>query len=301
MKPRPRFIALVGATATGKSGLALDLAGQLDAELVNADSMALYRGMEIGTARTPPGLRRGIAHHQIDLLDVTEEASVAAYQRHARADIESIWQRGRTALLVGGSGLYVRAVTDVIEFPPYDAVVRARWQALGDHHGASYLHAELARRDPAAAAAILPGNLRRLVRALEVIEVTGKPFAAQLPPPKQWRPVQMIGLSMPFDQLDQRIEARANHMMEAGLIEEVRRLEGQGLRQGQTARRAIGYREALAVLDGELTPQAALDRIALATRQLARRQIKWFSRDRRLTWIDATGPDLVERALEQLQ
>ncbi|MDR2379632.1 MAG: tRNA (adenosine(37)-N6)-dimethylallyltransferase MiaA, partial [Bifidobacteriaceae bacterium] len=192
-----RFIALVGPTAVGKSALALDLAQALGAELINADSMALYRGMEIGTARTPQAGRRRIPHHQLDVLEVTEEASVAAYQRAARAAIEDIWSRGAVALLVGGSGLYVRAVTDRIAFPPTDQAVRAKWAALGEAHGGPYLHEELARRDPAAAAAILSGNVRRLVRALEVIELTGRPFSAQLPAFTSWRPVGIIGLDLP--------------------------------------------------------------------------------------------------------
>jgi tRNA dimethylallyltransferase len=297
----PRLLAVVGPTAVGKSALALDLARRLAAEVVNADSMALYRGMVIGTARTPPAERHGIVHHQLDVLEVTEEASVAAYQRQARADIEAIWRRGRVALLVGGSGLYVRAVTDKIEFPPTDPAVRAKWERLGQERGGSYLHAELAGRDPAAAAAILPGNVRRLARALEAVELTGQPFAARLPQPAPWRPVAIVGLDLALDQLDQRIAARVAWMMRSGLVEEVRGLVGRGLREGRTARRAIGYREALAVLAGDLTEAEAEERIAAATRQLARRQLRWFRRDPRIAWIDAAAPDLPERALAALR
>jgi tRNA dimethylallyltransferase len=294
------LVAVVGPTATGKSGLALDLAERLGAELINADSMALYRGMEIGTARTPPDLRRGLPHHQIDVLDVTEDASVAAYQRHARADIEGTRSRGRVPILVGGSGLYVRAVTDLIEFPGTDPAVRARWEAVAEERGAGFLHAELARRDPAAAGVIAPENTRRLVRALEAVELTGAPFAARLPPHTAWRPVALIGLDRPLAELDRRIDERAARMMRTGLVEETRSLVGQGLRRGRTARRAIGYREALEVIDGELDAAEAVAKIALATRQLARRQRKWFRRDPRITWLDATASDLTDRALAAL-
>jgi tRNA dimethylallyltransferase len=285
-----RFAAIVGPTAAGKTGLALDLAERLGAEIVNADSMALYRGMEIGTARTPEADRRGIVHHLVDLLDVTEEASVAAYQRQARAAIEGIWARGRTALLVGGSGLYVRAVTDVIEFPGTSAKLRAKWEALGQERGAPWLHAELARLDPAAASAILPGNLRRLARALEVLELTGRPFSATLPDFKAWRPVGIVGLDLANEELDRRIARRVDWMMRAGLVDEARSLAEVGLRRGRTASQAIGYREALEVVDELATPAQAEEQIALRTRQLARRQRKWFRRDPRVKWF-AAGQD----------
>ncbi|MDR2454157.1 MAG: tRNA (adenosine(37)-N6)-dimethylallyltransferase MiaA [Bifidobacteriaceae bacterium] len=292
---------MVGPTAVGKSALALDLAQRLGAEVVNADSMALYRGMAIGTARTPADQRRGIAHHQFEVLGVHQEASVAAYQRHARADIEAVWARGRTALLVGGSGLYARAVTDQIDFPPTDPAVRAKWERLGRELGGPHLRAELAALDPAAAQNILPGNIRRLARALEAIELTGRPFAARLPAYTPWRPLGIVGLELALDQLDQRIAARAAWMLQAGLVQEARRLVGQGLLEGRTARRAIGYPEALALLAGELTPAEAEARIATATRQLARRQLRWFRRDPRITWLDAAAPDLLDQALAAFQ
>ncbi|MDR2253093.1 MAG: tRNA (adenosine(37)-N6)-dimethylallyltransferase MiaA [Bifidobacteriaceae bacterium] len=294
---RASFIVLVGPTAAGKTGLALDLAERIGAEIVNADSMALYRGMEIGTARTPVPLRRGIPHHQIDVLALTEEASVAAYQRRARADIEAIWARDRTALLVGGSGLYVRAVVDLIEFPATDGAIRAKWETLGAELGGPRLHAELARLDPVAAASILPGNVRRLARALEVVELTGQPFSARLPERTPWRPVGIVGLDLDDATLDRRIAGRTRWMMRRGLIDEARALVGAGLRDGRTARQAIGYKEALDVVDDLTTPDEAAERIALRTRQLSRRQRRWFRRDPRIVWLDSSEPDLLERAL----
>ncbi|MDR1441212.1 MAG: tRNA (adenosine(37)-N6)-dimethylallyltransferase MiaA [Bifidobacteriaceae bacterium] len=298
---RPELFAIVGPTATGKSELALDVAERLGGEIVNGDAMALYRGMEIGTARTSPARRRGIAHHQLDVLELTEEASVAAYQRHAREDITGVWERGHQPLLVGGSGLYIRAVTDRIEFPGQNPAVRAKWEALAACRGGPELHAELTRRDPAAASVINPGNVRRLVRALEVIELTGRPFAAQLPSFTAWRPLRIIGLNMELDRLDRLIEARTAQMMEDGLIEEVRGLAASGLREGRTAARAIGYREALDVLDGALDPLQARERIALATRRLARRQLKWFRRDPRIIWFAADRPRLAAEVLASLR
>jgi tRNA dimethylallyltransferase len=289
-----RLIAIVGATATGKTGLALDLAERLDGEIVGADAMQLYRGMDIGTAKTPPDQRRSIPHHQIDRLDVTEEASVAAYQREARADIVGIMARGKTAILVGGSGLYVRAALDLIEFPGTDAAVRARWDAVGAARGAEALHEELARRDPAAASQIERHNVRRMVRALEVIEITGRPFSAALPPYQAWRPMVMIGLDLAS--LDARIDARTDQMLASGLVDEAVRLADQGLREGRTASRAVGYPQALAVADGTASLEEARESIALATRQLARRQRKWFRRDPRTVWIDGAEPHLAAAA-----
>ncbi|MDR0593016.1 MAG: tRNA (adenosine(37)-N6)-dimethylallyltransferase MiaA [Bifidobacteriaceae bacterium] len=294
------LIGIVGPTATGKSELAVELAERLGGEVVNGDAMALYRGMEVGTARLPADRRRGIAHHQIDVLDVTEEASVAAYQRHARDDIGGIRRRGHQPLLVGGSGLYIRAVTDQIDFPGQDPAVRAKWEDLGVRLGGPGLHAELAERDPAAAGAINPGNVRRLVRALEVIELTGRPFTARLPDHTSWRPVRLVGLRLDLAELDRRIDRRARAMIEGGLLDEVARLVAAGLRDGRTASRAIGYRQGLAVLDGLATPAQAQAEIALATRRLARRQLKWFRRDPRIVWLDAAGPDLAGRTLAAL-
>ena len=283
----PRLVAVVGPTATGKSGLGLDLAEHLGGEIIGADAMALYRGMDIGTAKTPPDRRRGITHHQIDVLDVTQEASVAAYQRHGRAAIEAVWAKGKTAIVVGGSGLYIRALLDQIEFPGTDPALRAKWETLAAERGADWLHQELTKQDPAAATVIEAGNARRLVRALEVIELTGQPFKAQLPNPQAWQPVRYVGLDMDNDLLDQCIAQRVDQMWQDGLLAEVTHLERLGLRQGKTAARAIGYQECLKVLDGQLSQAEAKAGIAQATRQLARRQRKWFRRDSRITWIDA--------------
>jgi tRNA dimethylallyltransferase len=296
-----RLIALVGPTATGKSSLATDLAEAVGGEIVSADAMSLYRGMDIGTAKTPADQRRGIPHHQIDVLDVTQEASVAAYQRNARADIEQIWARGKPAIMVGGSGLYVRAALDVIDFPGTDPAVRDKWEDFAERNGPDAAHRELAQRDPAAAQVIGPANLRRIVRALEVIELTGAPFTARLPSHQSWRPVDLFGLDLPNLDLDQMIAQRTESMMAAGLVAETAALVDQGLRQGRTAARAIGYREAIAVLDGELEEAEASDAIGLATRQLARRQRKWFRRDPRVTWLKADQGGLVDAVMHAVQ
>lgn len=288
-------VAVVGPTATGKSDLALDLAEALDAEIVNADAMQLYRGMDIGTAKLPVSGRRGIAHHQLDVLEVTDEASVAAYQRHGRADLERIAARGRRAVVVGGSGLYVRALLDRICFPGTDEAVRARIQARADELGPGLLHDELARRDPAAAERIDRANTRRIVRALEVIELTGEPFSAQLPEHCYEKPARQIGIVYADSQLDDRIEQRTRAMFAAGLVEETEHLLAHGLAEGRTASRAVGYAQAAAVVRGELSRQDAHEQVALATRRLARRQRKWFRRDPRITWLEA-GTDLARRA-----
>jgi tRNA dimethylallyltransferase len=298
-QPVQPVIAIVGPTATGKSELALDLAERLDGEIVGADAMQLYRGMDIGTAKVPPEERRGIAHHQIDVLDVRDEASVAAYQRHGRADAAAIQGRGRAVVVVGGSGLYVRALLDQIEFPGTDPAVRAAWEARAAEAGPGELHAALAQRDPEAAAVIGPGNTRRIVRALEVIEVTGQPFTAKLPRYRYALPAVQIGLDGPVDVIDQAIDRRVAQMIDAGLLGEVEALVESGLRDGRTASRATGYAEALAVLDGTMSLDQARDAIVLATRRLARRQRKWFRRDPRVTWIDA-GPGAADRAAQIL-
>ncbi|MDR1295498.1 MAG: tRNA (adenosine(37)-N6)-dimethylallyltransferase MiaA [Bifidobacteriaceae bacterium] len=292
----PTLIAIVGPTATGKSDLALDVAEWLGAEIVGADAMQLYRGMDIGTAKVPPAARRGIAHHQIDVLDVRQDASVAAYQRCARADVSEIGARGHRAVAVGGSGLYVRALVDQIEFPPADPAVRAAWEARAAQAAPGVLHALLAERDPVAAAEIGPGNTRRIVRALEVIEVTGRPFAARLPRYVYAAPAVQLGVDGDAAAVDEAIDARVRRMLADGLIEEVEALAAAGLREGRTASRATGYAQGLAVIDGKMTRAEAGEAIALATRQLARRQRKWFRRDPRVVWIDA-GLGATERAM----
>lgn len=289
---------MVGPTATGKSELGLALAEALGGEVVNADAMQLYRGMDVGTAKLTVAERRGVPHHQLDVLEVDEEASVAAYQRHARADLEAIEGRGRTGVVVGGSGLYVRALLDRMELAPTDAAVRARLEARAAEHGPGLLHDELARLDPVAAESIGRSNARRIVRALEVIELTGRPFSASLPEQEYVVPTVQLGLDCARDVLDARIEARVDRMWAAGLVAEVR---GLADRLGRTAERAVGYAQVLAVLRGETDEPEAREATVVATRRLARRQMSWFGRDRRVHWLDATDPDLVGRALEAVE
>ncbi|GAA2150957.1 tRNA dimethylallyltransferase [Humibacillus xanthopallidus] len=294
------IIAVVGATATGKSGLALDLAERLGAEIVNADAMQLYRGMDIGTAKLPPAERRGIAHHQLDVLDVTQEATVAAYQQAARSDLVSIAARGHRAVLVGGSGLYVRAALDRLDIPPTDPGVRARLEDEAERLGGVELHRRLAESDPEAAAQILPGNVRRVVRALEVIEITGRPFSASMPRREFVSPAVMVGLRVDRAVLDERIDRRVEAMWETGLRQETEGLLERGLRTGVTASRAIGYSQAIAVIDGELDEAQARADTAQATRRYARRQESWFRPDPRIVWLDATDGDharLLDEAL----
>jgi tRNA dimethylallyltransferase len=281
----------VGATATGKSGLALDLAERLGAEIVNADAMQLYRGMDIGTAKLPLDERRGITHHQLDVLDVTQEATVAAYQQAARSDLAAIAARGHRAVLVGGSGLYVRAALDLLDIPPTDPEVRSRLEDEADRLGAAELHRRLRQTDPEAAARILPGNVRRVVRALEVIEITGRPFSASMPKREYASPAMMLGLRVDRAVLDRRIDRRVEHMWEAGLRQETEELLGRGLRAGVTASRAIGYSQAIAVIDGSLGEEQARVDTAQATRRYARRQESWFRPDPRIVWLDATDGD----------
>jgi len=289
-------IAVVGPTATGKSDLGLALAERLGGEVVNADAMQLYRGMDIGTAKLPPDARRGIRHHQLDVLDVGQDASVADYQRAARADLVAIDARGARAVAVGGSGLYVRALLDHMDFPGTDPDARARLEDRVEVEGARALHAELERLDPVAAAGIGPRNARRIVRALEVIGLTGRPYSASLPQHVYEVPALQLGLDCDRGVLDARIEARVEHMWEAGLVEEVRALAAHGI--GRTASRAVGYAEVLALLRGELGAAEARAAIAAGTRRLARKQMGWFGRDPRVHWLDARDPALVDRALE---
>jgi tRNA dimethylallyltransferase len=296
-----RPVAVIGPTATGKSDLGVELALRLGGEVINADAMQLYRGMDIGTAKLPPAERRGVPHHLLDVLDVTETASVAAYQRVTRATVERLLAAGRVPILVGGSGLYVRAVLDDLTFPGTDASVRARLEAELEAEGADVLHRRLAELDPPAAAAVLVGNGRRIVRALEVIEITGRPFTANLPAPgpARWDTVQ-IGLDLATDVLDERIGRRVDAMFDAGLVAEVRGLLDVGLRDGATASREVGYLQVIAVLDGGCTQAAAAVDPARATRRLVRRQRSWFRRDGRVRWLDALD-DPVAAALRELE
>jgi tRNA dimethylallyltransferase len=298
-------VAVVGATATGKSELALDLARALSGEIVNADALQLYRGMDIGTAKVPVSQRRGIPHHQLDVLEVTQEASVATYQQAARADIADIIDRGHVPLLVGGSGLYVRAALDHLEIPPTDSGVRQRLEGEAALRGPAAMYERLRARDPVAAHQVEPNNVRRVIRALEVIELTGRAFSARMPAREFVRPTAMIGLALDRPELDGRIDARVDRMWEAGLVEEVRGLERLGLREGRTASRALGYAQALAQIDGTMTAEEARRDTAQATRRFARRQQSWFRPDPRIQWLDVSrattdgqaGDELLRRAL----
>jgi tRNA dimethylallyltransferase len=283
-------IAVVGATATGKSSLAIELARALGGEIVNADSMQLYQGMDIGTAKEPESAWRGVPHHLLDIWPVTQAANVADYQKLARAAIDEITARGRVPILTGGSGLYVRAALDDLDFPGTDPVARDRLERELTDLGAPALHARLARLDPAAAAAILPSNGRRIVRALEVMEISGRPFTATMPSYGQHRPAVQLGLLLPRPELDQRIAARVDRMWQAGLEAEVAGLAAQGLRDGRTASRALGYQQVLRYLDGECTLEEARLETIKATRRFARRQESWFRRDPRVRWLDASQP-----------
>jgi len=295
---RVSVIAVVGPTASGKSGLALDLARRLDGEIVNGDAMQLYRGMDIGTAKLSLEEREGIAHHQLDVLDVQQEASVAAYQRGARLDIAAIRARGHRPILVGGSGLYVRAALDHLDIPPTDPVVRGRLLDELAHEGIEALFARLAQMDPVAARAIQPNNDRRVVRALEVIELTGRPFSASLPTREYEVPTITIGLLIPRPELDVRIADRVHRMWSAGLLDEVRELDAGGLRAGRTAAKALGYSQALAHLDGLLTTEQAIEDTVTSTRRFARRQESWFRPDPRTHWVAYDDPQLTSRALD---
>lgn len=294
-----RPVAVVGPTATGKSDLGLLLAERLGGEVVNADAMQLYRGMDVGTAKLPPEQRHGVPHHLLDVLDVTETASVAAYQRHARRAVEDLLADGTVPVVVGGSGLYVSALLDDLEFPGTDAVIRARLEAELAEVGASALHERLTGLDPVAAEAILPGNGRRIVRALEVIELTGRPFSATMPKPGPARyGTVLIGLDRDTAELDQRVERRVAAMFADGLVDEVRSLLPLGLREGRTASRALGYQQVLAAFDGEYDLPAAETEIVRATRRFVRRQRSWFRRDRRVGWLDAGRADLLDAAFD---
>ncbi|MFE3492313.1 tRNA (adenosine(37)-N6)-dimethylallyltransferase MiaA [Streptomyces sp. NPDC059175] len=292
--PAPKVIAVVGPTAAGKSDLGVHLARELGGEVVNADSMQLYRGMDIGTAKLTREERGGIPHHLLDIWDVTEAANVAEYQRLARAHIDRLLAAGRTPVLVGGSGLYVKGAIDVLEFPGTDPAVRARLEAELQERGSGVLHARLTAADPDAARVILPSNGRRIVRALEVIEITGKPFTANLPGHDAVYDTVQIGVDVARPELDERIALRVDRMWEAGLVEEVRTLEARGLRAGRTASRALGYQQVLGALAGECTEDEARAETVRATKRFARRQDSWFRRDPRVHWLSGGVADRAE-------
>ncbi|KAA1419240.1 tRNA (adenosine(37)-N6)-dimethylallyltransferase MiaA [Nocardioides humilatus] len=292
------IVAIVGPTAAGKTSLSLDLAERLGGEVVNTDAMQLYRGMDIGTAKLPLAERRGIPHHLLDRLDVGDPATVAQFQGWAREVIASLRAEKKPPVLVGGSALYTRAVLDRFEFPGTDPALREKWEAELAVRGAAELHAFLRERDPEAAERIVPDNGRRIVRALEVIELTGRPFSATLPQLDYVEPATVqVGVRIDKGLLEQRIELRVDEMFAAGFVEEVARLLDEGLAEGRTASRAIGYQQVIAHLAGELSLAEARERTVIATRQFARRQMAWWKNDPRITWIAYDAPDRVEQAL----
>jgi tRNA dimethylallyltransferase len=294
----PPIVAVVGATASGKTSLSLDLAERLDGEIVNTDAMQVYRGMDVGTAKLPEPERRGIPHHLLDTLDVRDPATVAQFQAWAREAIADLRSRERAAVLVGGSALYTRAIIDRFEFPGTDAGVRATLENELAELGPHRLHDRLAGLDPQAAAKIIPENGRRTVRALEVIALTGRPYTASLPTLEYADPrTVQIGVDIDRPTLDARIEQRVDHMFEAGFVDEVDRLLEDGLADGRTASRAIGYAQVASYLRGELSLAEARERTTSATRRFARRQDSWFRKDPRIVWVRFDDPDRVAKAL----
>jgi tRNA dimethylallyltransferase len=299
--PDPLVVAVVGPTAAGKSDLAVALSKHLDGEVVNADAMQVYRGMDIGTAKISPTERAGVPHHLLDILDVTETATVAEFQQLARTAIDDCIDRQRTPVLAGGSALYIRAILDDFVFPGTDPVVRARLEAELEAHGSGALHSRLREVDPKAAEQILPSNGRRIVRALEVVEITGGPYVATLPEHRYVYPGAIqLGLDVPRPELDARIDLRVDRMFDAGFVAEVRGLLDKGLIEGRTANRALGYSQVIALLNGEIDETQARERTAQATRRFARRQDSWFRKDQRITWLPYDAPDLVEKAIQVL-
>lgn len=294
--PARRVLAICGPTAVGKSALGVAVAQRLGGEVVSADSMQAYIGMDIGTATPDAAEQAGVPHHLLDTWPASHPLTVAEYQQRARASIEQVQSRGRMPILVGGSGLYVSAILDDLRFPGTDPRIRARLEAELQQEGAAALHSRLARLDPQAAQHILPSNGRRIVRALEVIELTGGPFIARLPEPVDVYDSVRVGLAIGRAELDERIAARVARMWEQGFVDEVRRLELTGL--SQTAARALGYQQVLAMLAGETTEAEARQRTIDATRTFARRQQRWFARDGRIHWLDFDGDDLPGQVVE---
>ena len=301
------LIAVVGPTGTGKSDLAIFLAQKLiesgaKAEIINCDAMQFYRGMDIGTAKLPESERGGIAHHLIDHLEIIDESTAADYQALARPLISDMQSRGVVPIMVGGSMLYIAAVLNDFEFPGTDPALRAQLEAELETVGAIEMHKRLAELDPVAASRIIPQNGRRSVRAIEIVTMTGKPFAAALPEvPVEWQPSLQIGLNGPREDLIKRLEVRVERMWRQGLVAEVETLIARGLREAKTAKRAIGYAQALAQLDGEMTEEAAIADTVRLTQKYARRQMSWFRRDQRIQWLDYQSAEKEETALALVQ
>jgi tRNA dimethylallyltransferase len=291
-----KVIAIVGPTAVGKTALSLDIAEKFSAEIINADAMQIYKGMDIGTAKLPLSQRRGIIHHQIDVLDPIDEANVSQYQKQTREIINDLLNRKVQPMLVGGSGLYVNSVLEDLEFPGTNLEVRAKYEEILDEQGVEVLYEMLKEIDPNAAQNILPNNARKIVRALEVNEITGKAFNAKLPEPSPIFSDVRIALDMPRDLLDKKISDRVHQMFEDGFVDEVKSLE-KNLRFGKTAFRALGYSQVLSLLSGEITEDEAITLTINATKKFARRQLSWFRRDPLIHWLDATSPDLFEESL----
>ena len=291
-----KVIAIVGPTAVGKTALSLEIAEKFSAEIINADAMQIYKGMDIGTAKLPLSQRRGIAHHQIDVLDPSEEANVSQYQKQSREIINDLFSKNVQPILVGGSGLYVNSVLEDLEFPGTNLEVRAKYEEILDEKGVEALFQMLKEIDPKAAENILPNNARKIVRALEVNEITGKAFNAKLPEPSPIFSDVRIALDMPRDLLDQRIIDRVHQMFEDGFVDEVKSIE-KNLRLGKTAFRALGYSQVLSLLSGEISEDEAITLTINATKKFARRQLSWFRRDPLIHWLDATSPDLFAQSL----
>jgi tRNA dimethylallyltransferase len=290
----PPVIAVVGPTGSGKSDLAVNLALELDGEVINADAMQFYRGMDIGTAKITDAERRGVPHHLLDILEVTQEASVSQFQEQARALIADIHSRGKRAILAGGSGLYVRAALDVLDFPGTDPLVRQQLEADLAKNGQAVLLDRLQEVDPVSAGRL--SDARRIIRALEVHHITGRPFSSFMPQREYFQPAVQIGLAVDREELRDRLAQRVHLMVDSGLLAEVQRLDAQGLRQGKTASRALGYSQFLRVIDGEWSVPEAVEDTTVATRQFARRQLTWFRGDPRIHWLDWQDPELVAKA-----
>jgi len=295
------LVVIGGATATGKSDLAIAVAEKIGGEVVNADSMQLYRGMDIGTAKLPLEERHGIPHHMLDLVEVSTDVNVAWYQEQARAKIDELLGQGTPVVVVGGTGFYIKAILDDLNFPDTVPAVREKITFLAEKIGNDALHERLATLDPAAAAAIPKENVRRVIRALEVIEITGKPFTANLPRADSTRypDALQFGLAMDREKLDDRVDARVDRMFELGLVEEVEGLIKRGLLEGKTARAALGYAQVVMMRQGEISLDEAISQTKLATRQYIRRQETWFRRDERITWLDEASDRLaiIEKAI----